>query len=41
MNMIRKMKYKVGQKFMIEMREGYHLSKVVRREIEILIPTIL
>ena len=29
------MKYKVGQKFMIEMREGYHLSKVVRREIEI------
>ena len=41
MNMIRKMKYKVGQKFMIEMREGYHLSKVVRREIPILIPTIL
>lgn len=35
MNMIRKMKYKIGQKFMIEMREGYHLSKVVRREIEI------
>lgn len=35
MNIIRKMKYKVGQKFMIEMREGYHLSKVVRKEIEI------
>ena len=34
-NIIRKMKYKVGQKFMVEMREGYHLSKVVRREIEI------
>lgn len=26
--------YKVGQKFMVEMREGYHLSKIVRREIE-------
>ena len=35
MNIIRKMKYKVGQKFMVEMCEGYHLSKVVRREIEI------
>lgn len=34
-NIIRKMKYKVGQKFMVEMCEGYHLSKVVRREIEI------
>lgn len=34
-NIIRKMKYKVGQKFMVEMREGYHLSKVVRRVIEI------
>lgn len=30
----RKVKYKVGQKFMVEMREGYHLSKIVRREIE-------
>ena len=28
------MKYKVGQKFMVEMREGYHLAKIVRREIE-------
>ena len=35
MNIIRKTKYKVGQKFMVEMREGYHLSKVTRREIEI------
>lgn len=35
MNIIRKMKYKVGQKFTVEMREGYHLSKVTRREIEI------
>lgn len=35
MNIIRKMKYKVGQKFMIEMHKCYHLSKVVRREIEI------
>ena len=35
MNIIRKIKYKVGQKFMVEMCEGYHLSKVVRREIEI------
>lgn len=26
-NIIRKTKYKVGQKFMVEMREGYHLSK--------------
>ncbi len=34
-NIIRKTKYKVGQKFMVEMCEGYHLSKVVRREIEI------
>ena len=34
-NIIRKTKYKVGQKFMVEMREGYHLSKIVRREIEI------
>lgn len=29
------MKYKVGQKFTVEMREGYRLSKVIRREIEI------
>ena len=35
MEEIRKVKYKVGQKFMVEMREGYHLSKIVRREIEI------
>lgn len=35
MNIIKKMKYKVGQKFMVEMCEGYHLSKVIRREIEI------
>ena len=35
MNIVRKMKYKVGQKYMVKMREGYHLSKVVRREIEI------
>ena len=41
MEEIRKVKYKVGQKFMVEMREGYHLSKIVRREIQILIPTIL
>ena len=34
-NIIRKTKYKVGQKFMVEMREGYHLSKIVRREIGI------
>ena len=34
MEEIRKVKYKVGQKFMVEMREGYHLSKIVRREIE-------
>ena len=34
-NIIRKTKYKVGQKFMVEMREGYHLSKIVRREIKI------
>lgn len=35
MEKIRKVKYKVGQKFMVEMRESYHLSKIVRREIEI------
>lgn len=35
MNIIKKMKYKIGQKFMVEMCECYHLSKVVRREIEI------
>lgn len=35
MEEIRKVKYKVGQKFMVEMREGYHLSKIVRRKIEI------
>lgn len=35
MNIIRKTKYKVGQKFTVEMREGYHFSKVVSREISI------
>ena len=35
MEEIRKVKYKVGQKFMVEMREGYHFSRIVRREIEI------
>ena len=41
MEEIRKVKYKVGQKFMVEMREGYHLSKIVRREIEKSIRRIL
>lgn len=29
------MKYKVGQKFIVEMREGFHLSKIVKKEIEV------
>ena len=41
MEEIRTVKYKVGQKFMVEMREGYHLSKIVRREIEKSIRRIL
>ena len=32
---IRKSKYEVGQKVTVAMREGYHLSKIVKREIEI------